>query len=55
MKCNFILIIAGLNVGHLAATAFQIATICSYPKYAQCWELDPISRLKTLHGGLSRF
>ena len=47
MKCPFILILTGLNVGPLAATTFQIATIYSFTTYAQCWESDPISGLKT--------
>ena len=57
MKCPFILIFTGLNVGPLAATTFPISRIYSYPKYAQFWQLDLISRLKsppfTLHGGLN--
>ena len=46
MKCPFIIISTGLNVGPLAATTFQIARIYTYPKYAQCWGWDPVSRLK---------
>ena len=48
MKCPFILISTGLNVGPAAAITFQIARIHIYPKYAQCWEWDPVSRLKTV-------
>ena len=33
MKCPFILISTGLNVGPLAATTFQIARTHTYPKY----------------------
>ena len=36
MKCPFILILTGLNVGPLAATTFEISRIYSNPKYAQC-------------------
>ena len=57
MKCLFILISTGLNIGSLAATTFQSARIDSYSKYAQCCEFDPISRLKnapfTLRGWLN--
>ena len=56
MKCPYIFIVAGLNVGLLAATALQIARIELFPKCTQCLEWEPISGLKsppfTLHGGL---
>ena len=47
MKCPVILIFTGLDEGPLAATTLRISRIYSYPKYAQCWELEPISRLKS--------
>ena len=47
MECPLVIIFNELNITCLAAITLQFARIFLFPKYAPCWELDPVSRLKT--------